>query len=252
MHASPFVDVGQLEGYEPANHSHTVNRRLVDTSLGARRLELLLGSGSGSGGAHVHWHPGIEQVCYVLHGTALTSVAGQTMAMTPGCACYFPSGRSHSLRAADGASIQALVAYSPPYLENTAVGIAGHDPDSDSGRPGGIVPWPKPLFGVAGPAQACVAAGYPGCSVAALVDGPSMGAQGLELLELRIPSGTTTHLPAIDRERALYMLSGDALLQVGEHSGKLRPDMSCFVPTGCDVHLSVGDRDARLLAFVAG
>src|SRR2546425_1731155 len=70
MSPSPYV-VRQdaVTPYSPLNHEATVNRRLVGRdNVGARQLEVVLGVVARGGGALKHFHPGIEQACYVLEG----------------------------------------------------------------------------------------------------------------------------------------------------------------------------------------
>ena len=60
---SPFVRrVADVPGYSPANHTGTVNRRVIGKeTVGARRLEVLLGTISRGHGALPHAHPNLEQ-----------------------------------------------------------------------------------------------------------------------------------------------------------------------------------------------
>jgi len=66
-----LVRSADVPGYAPANHQHTVNQRLVGPdNVGARQMEVVLGTLSPGGGALPHAHPGIEQACYLLEGSA--------------------------------------------------------------------------------------------------------------------------------------------------------------------------------------
>ncbi|MGH8730413.1 MAG: cupin domain-containing protein, partial [Burkholderiales bacterium] len=60
-----FVRPQDVPTYHPANHTGTVNRRLVGASnVGANKVEVVLGVIEKGKGALPHSHPGIEQVCY--------------------------------------------------------------------------------------------------------------------------------------------------------------------------------------------
>lgn len=108
-------------GYSPANHADTLNRRLVCVgNVGARNLEVVLGQIGKGGGAMPHAHPGMEQVCYLLRGTARVEVAGEAFDMAAGDTCFFPQDSMHVFRVTSDEPARLLVIYSPPYGENPA------------------------------------------------------------------------------------------------------------------------------------
>lgn len=87
-----------VEGYSPANHHGTVNKRLVSqANVGAKHMEVVLGTLAKGGGALPHAHPGMEQACYLLEGTAEVELEGETFAMLPGDTCFFPGRRDAHL-----------------------------------------------------------------------------------------------------------------------------------------------------------
>ena len=113
---------GEVEGYAPKNHSGTTNKRLIGAeNVGAQQIEVVLGQVEKSQGAHPHAHPGIEQVCYMLEGTAHVEVAGEAFDMVAGDSCFFPAGEMHSLTATSDTPAKVLVIYAPPYAETGAV-----------------------------------------------------------------------------------------------------------------------------------
>ncbi len=114
-----FVRAADVPAYHPANHSGTTNRRLIGPeNVGAAGVEVVLGVIEKGRGADPHAHPGMEQVCYMLEGTALAEVAGQRCEMKPGDACYFPAGEMHKFTATSDTPVKVLVIYSPPYGES--------------------------------------------------------------------------------------------------------------------------------------
>ena len=104
--------------YSPANHDGTRNFRLIGPeTVGATQVEVLIGEVERGKGAHPHAHPGIEQVCYLLEGTAHIEVAGETFEMKAGEACFFPADQKHVFQATSE-KVKVMVIYAPPYGEN--------------------------------------------------------------------------------------------------------------------------------------
>jgi mannose-6-phosphate isomerase-like protein (cupin superfamily) len=116
-----FIRTADLPSYSPANHTGTVNRRLIDPKRsGARNIEMVHGTLQPGEGALPHAHPGIEQVCYLLEGAAIAEVGGERQQLGPGDCCYFPSDMRHVFTAVGPTPCKVLVIYSPPYEENPA------------------------------------------------------------------------------------------------------------------------------------
>ena len=122
MAASPpawLVREADVPGYHPANHLGTTNRRLIGReNVGARHVEVILGVIEQGKGALPHAHPGIEQVCYLLSGTARAEVDGVAADMRPGDCCYFPPDIPHVFTVTSQEPARLLVIYTPPYEEN--------------------------------------------------------------------------------------------------------------------------------------
>lgn len=114
-----FVKAGDVKPYSPANHTGTVNRRLIGPeTVGARQLEVVLGQVEKGKGAQLHSHPGIEQVCYMLEGRARAEVEGETMELGPGDCCFFPADAPHVFTVISDDPVKVLVIYAPPYGES--------------------------------------------------------------------------------------------------------------------------------------
>jgi mannose-6-phosphate isomerase-like protein (cupin superfamily) len=117
------VRADQVAPYHPANHTGTTNRRLIGRdSVGATRLEVLLGVIERDQGALPHAHPGIEQAAYVLAGRAEVDIGEgdlrEIARIGAGDACFFPAGVIHKLRVLGDEPLRVLVIYSPPYEES--------------------------------------------------------------------------------------------------------------------------------------
>lgn len=109
----------EVKSYQPVNHHQTSNQRLIGPeTVGARQMELLLGTLQKGGGALPHAHPGIEQACYLLEGSAHVEVAGQSFDMAPGDTCFFPANEMHVFSVTSDTPVKLLVFYSPPYGES--------------------------------------------------------------------------------------------------------------------------------------
>lgn len=114
------VNADSVAPYSPANHTGTVNRRLIGPeTVGAKQVEVVLGVVEKGHGAQPHSHPGIEQVCYMLEGRARAEVNGQVMDLGPGDCCFFPADAPHVFTVTSDTPARVLVIYAPPYGEST-------------------------------------------------------------------------------------------------------------------------------------
>ena len=113
-----FVRADEVPAYHPARHTGTVNQRLIGSeNVGARNVEVVLGTIAQGQGALPHSHPGIEQVCYVLEGRARAEVGGEVCELAPGDSCFFPPDVPHVFTVVSEKPVKVLVIYSPPYGE---------------------------------------------------------------------------------------------------------------------------------------
>ena len=114
-----LVRQADVPSYSPANHEHTYNQRLIGPeTVGAQQMEVLLGTLHKGGGALPHAHPGIEQTCHLLAGTARVEVADQSFDMVPGDTCFFPANEMHVFKVTSEEPVKLLVIYAPPYGES--------------------------------------------------------------------------------------------------------------------------------------
>lgn len=111
------VRQSDVKPYSPANHHGTNNFRLIGPeTVGAKQLEVLVGEVEKGKGALPHAHPGIEQACYMLSGTAHVEVGGEKFEMAQGDMCFFPADAPHLLTVTSDLG-RVLVIYTPQYLE---------------------------------------------------------------------------------------------------------------------------------------
>jgi quercetin dioxygenase-like cupin family protein len=118
-HSRFLVRAKDVPAYYPANHTGTINRRLIgEDNVGARQMEVVLGTIEKGRGALPHSHPGIEQVCYLLEGRARAEVNGEACELEPGDCCFFPPDVPHVFTVTSDEPARVLVIYSPPYNES--------------------------------------------------------------------------------------------------------------------------------------
>ena len=112
-----LVRQSDVKPYSPANHTGTRNFRLIGPeTVGAAQLEVIVGELEKGKGALPHLHTGIEQVCYLLEGTAHVEVGDEKFEMKAGETCFFPAGKLHVFTVTSE-RVKVLVIYAPPYLE---------------------------------------------------------------------------------------------------------------------------------------
>ncbi len=114
-HASWIVRESEVPAYRPANHTGTLNRRLIGfDTVGATQLEMVLGVIEKNSGALPHAHLGIEQVCYLLSGTAEVEMRGERGSLAPGDCCFFTANETHTFTVTSNEPARVLVIYAPP------------------------------------------------------------------------------------------------------------------------------------------
>ncbi len=115
-----LIRAGARTGYSPANHTGTVNTRLVGPAEnGARHMEIVLGDIERNEGAPPHAHPDLEQAAYVLEGEAIAEIDGIDYHVRPGDLMFYPPHVFHSIKVLTE-RLKLLVIYAPPYGEDPA------------------------------------------------------------------------------------------------------------------------------------
>lgn len=118
MKSRYLVRQSEVTPYSPANHTGTKNYRMIGKdTVGAKQVEMLIGEIERGKGALPHAHPGIEQVCYLLEGSAHVEVGAEKFELAHGEACFFPADTPHVF-VATSERAKVMVIYAPPYEEN--------------------------------------------------------------------------------------------------------------------------------------
>jgi quercetin dioxygenase-like cupin family protein len=216
----------QVAPYEPANHTGTSNRRIIGRdTVGARRLEVLIGTISKGHGAQRHAHPSLEQASYLLRGAGISEVYGRERRVGAGEWAFNPQGVFHSFTVTSDEPAEVLVVYAPPYQENPRAVIV-----SDAAQP---QPEPRPPVTTATAPVATSWEGTEGTRVETIVDTATEGARQLAIHRVVAAAGAwgrASRLAA--RERVLYVLDGVVEGQVDRRAFEAGAGSLLFVPEG--------------------
>ena len=120
-----------IAGYSPANHTGTSNQRLVSRdSVGAKYVEVLIGTLEKGHGASRHFHPNLEQAGFMFQGAGISEINGVEKEAGPGGWRFYPRGTPHTITVTSDEPVKTIVVYSPPYAENRASVVVCEDATS--------------------------------------------------------------------------------------------------------------------------
>lgn len=130
-----LVRAAGIDGYAPANHSGTTNRRLIGReTVGATLVEVLVGTIVRGHGASRHAHPGLEQASLLLAGEGTAEEDGREFGLAPGNWVFSARGAFHRFVVSSAEPARVLVVYAPPYSENPDA-VVVDEGTSSAGRP---------------------------------------------------------------------------------------------------------------------
>ncbi len=110
--------------YSPANHTGTSNQRIIShASVGARHVEVLIGTIVKGHGAQAHAHPTLEQASLILEGFGAGERDGVQVEVRTGEWLFNPIGSFHKFTTCSDRPVKVLVIYAPPYAENPEAAI---------------------------------------------------------------------------------------------------------------------------------
>lgn len=216
----------QVAPYSPANHTGTSNRRVISRdTVGAKRLEVLIGTISKGHGAQRHAHPPLEQASYLLRGAGVSEVYGQERNIRAGEWGFNPKGVFHSFTVTTDEPAEVLVVYAPPYQENPRA-VVLHDPAHPQ-------PEPRPPVTTAVAPVRVTWEGTEGVQVETIVDTRTEGAQHLAIHRVVAVAGAHGRAMQLEnRERVLYILKGAVEGQADQHAFEAQAGSLVFVPEG--------------------
>lgn len=128
---SSFVRrAADVPAYAPANHTGTANQRIIGKeTVGARRLEVLLGTISRGHGALPHAHPHLEQASFLIAGEGIGELPGKQRVLRAGDWSFNAAGVFHRFEVTSDEPVQVMVVYAPPYSENPNAVMTSTGPD---------------------------------------------------------------------------------------------------------------------------
>jgi quercetin dioxygenase-like cupin family protein len=227
MNTSPHVlHPDQVAPYQPANHTGTSNRRVIGRdTVGAQRLEVLIGTISKGHGAQRHAHPNLEQASYVLRGAGVSEVYGQGRDIRAGEWVFSPKGVFHTFTVTSDEPAQVLVVYAPPYHEDPHAAVV-HDPAHPQAEP-------RPPVTTAAAPVPVLWEGTDSARAETIVDAATEGAQHLAIHRVVAAVGALGRAARLEkRERVLYVVDGGIEGQVQQHAFEAAVGSLVFIPEG--------------------
>lgn len=236
MQIHPYVlRAESINSYAPANHTGTSNQRVIcKETVGARYLEVLIGTISKGNGALKHAHPNLEQASYILQGEGLSETFGKARRFGLNDWSFNPQGVFHRFTVTSEEPVRVMVVYSPPYRENPLATVV-YDPANPQVDPPELTTtettFPRD-FSL--PDQ-------PGLQFTTLIDQQSSGAQHLSIYRVTACSeGKTQEAVLTGRERVLYLLRGDLFGRICGQDFIAGVGDFVFIPEGGSWELHVG------------
>lgn len=101
--------------------------------MGAKYLEVLIGTIEKGHGALRHLHPNLEQASYLLQGEGLGELNGGEQIARPGH-WMPPEGTPHRFTVTSDTPVKVLVVYAPPYAENPMAAVHCEDAPATTGK----------------------------------------------------------------------------------------------------------------------
>lgn len=102
-----------VQGYSPAGHEGTFNRRLVGITEGIENVEVIIGEMEPGGLADPHLHENIEQIMYILSGEMHAIIEGKEAKLSAGDIVWIPKRATHDIRNAGDEKLRFVLIYSP-------------------------------------------------------------------------------------------------------------------------------------------
>ncbi|EON21087.1 putative mannose-6-phosphate isomerase [Cupriavidus sp. GA3-3] len=227
---SQFVRrAADVPAYSPANHTGTANQRVIGReTVGARRIEVLLGTISRGHGALPHAHPNLEQASYLLTGEGIGEVAGRARTLRAGDWGFNPMGVFHRFEVVSDEPVQVMVVYAPPYSENpnaAVVASAADDPRSSAQA--------DSLREVPMHEAAQSLPHYHRVRARPVITRDTVGARHLDIraLELEATGGAEAHSVAAT-EQVLFLQSGSVSGEINDQQFTATSGDWVFVPEG--------------------
>ena len=219
-----------VAGYSPANHTGTSNQRLIShETVGAKYMELLIGTIVKGHGATRHYHPHLEQAGYMFQGGGLGEINGVEREVGPGGWRFYPKVTPHRLTVTSDEPVKTIVLYAPPYAENKQATVVCDDLTSmpakaSTGVEKNDATTPTPIPG---------AEQLQGAQWDPLVTADTSGAENMAIygLQLTVGGGAASHR-LNKMEQALFLRKGTLTGRVNGEPFEATEGDFVFIPEG--------------------
>ena len=242
---SPYVVSSEgANPYSPANHTGTVNQRVIGReNVGARRVEVLIGTIEKNHGALRHLHPNLEQASYLLQGHGTGELWGVEQLAKPGVWMLTPQAAPHRFTVTSDEPVKVLVVYAPPYAENPNAAVNCEDaPALTTGRP-------------CSPDAAYVQTAFTpdhhhGVQFRYALDLPPGSAKHLAIFDADFePAGGASSQVLEGMEQVIFLREGELTGNINGLAFSARPGDWIFIPEGAHFDYRAG-QDKCVQAFV--
>ncbi|MCP1845917.1 mannose-6-phosphate isomerase-like protein (cupin superfamily) [Bradyrhizobium sp. USDA 4524] len=233
--------------YSPANHTGIANQRIISReTVGASRIEVLIGTIAPGHGALPHAHPNLEQASYVFSGKGLAQTPGKQQMLDAGGWSFSPLGVFHRFEVTSDVPVRLMVIYAPPYSENpnAAVVVTGLDDQRwQAGASGDDI---KDIEAAALPY-------YRHALAKPIVTGRTVNARFLEIhdVEIAADGGVAPHsLPEI--EQVLFVKNGAIRGRINGQEFAAVAQEWVFVPEGAEFSFDADRASCGIFVIRAG
>jgi quercetin dioxygenase-like cupin family protein len=247
--ASPFVlRAADVATYSPANHTGTANQRIIGKeTVGARRVEVLLGTITRGHGALPHAHPNLEQASYLLAGEGVGELPGHRRTLRAGDWSFNAVGMFHRFEVVSEEPVQVMVVYAPPYSENPNAAVVADgidDPRLQDGA-GDVrdVPTDAPPIDLDF---------YVGARVSPAISHQTVGARFLDIYMVQLAADGYVAPHALqDAEQVLFVRSGKLDGQIGDQPFRAIAGDWVFVPENHVLRIAAGGAPSAFIVIRA-
>ena len=102
-----------LEGYSPAQHTGTINHRLLEGHVTNELFNVVHGAIEHGGGAEEHYHERSSQFLHILSGSCHLTLGAERLELHGGDSVFIPAGTRHHVEVIDPEGITLINVYQP-------------------------------------------------------------------------------------------------------------------------------------------
>lgn len=232
--------------YSPANHTGTVNQRVIGReNVGAQHVEVLIGTIEKNHGALRHLHPQLEQASYLLQGEGVSELYGGEQVLRPGAWMLTPEAAPHRFTVTSEEPVKVLVVYAPPYAENPNAAVNCEDAAPPA------APEASVQQDMAAPAQKpFTPEHHHGVRFRYALDLPPGSAKHLAVFEAYFePAGGKSSHALEGMEKVIFLQSGALTGHINGESFDAQEGDWVFIPEGAEFDYAAGQKNGAQ-AFV--